>query len=65
MSVMNFPVLIRILMVLAMTVPPMGAQAYEHWPSKDQLRAHISVHKIEKESEKQSGISTFNWAKAW
>ena len=38
MSFMNFPVLIRIVMVLAMTAPSMAAESYEAWPSKDQLR---------------------------
>ena len=38
MNVMNFPVLIRIVMVLAMTTPLMAAEPYKPWPNKDQLR---------------------------
>ena len=38
MSVMNFPVLIRIFMVLSMTAPSMAADLYVAWPSKEQLR---------------------------
>ena len=38
MSVMNFPVLIRIFMVLSMTAPSMAADPYVAWPSKEQLR---------------------------
>ena len=38
MSVMNFPVLIRIFMVLSMTAPSMASEPYVAWPSKEQLR---------------------------
>ena len=38
MSVMNFPALIRIFMVLSMTAPSMAAEPYVAWPSKEQLR---------------------------
>ena len=38
MSVMNFPALIRIFMVLSMTAPSMAADLYVAWPSKEQLR---------------------------
>ena len=38
MSLMNFPVLIRIFMVLSMTAPSMAADPYVAWPSKEQLR---------------------------
>ena len=38
MSLMNFPALIRIFMVLTMTAPSMSAEPYVAWPSKEQLR---------------------------
>ena len=38
MSVMNFPVLIRIFAILSLSAPSVAADPYVAWPSKEQLR---------------------------